>query len=558
MSKRFMKQLVTATAAICMILVMMLPINVSAEGTSDPTDGILQVMLAYVDDGGERTYYTSGTCFLINEEYVLTNQHIFNLDEEYVKLASGESVSLREAIMIGENLSELNNNDRHLKLFVFANRDMSVEAVAHENAKSEAMDFAVLRLSEKIYDRKPLAMGDSSAVKQQDTVYALGFPADSIEDKAFNTKSDVSIVNGIVSKVTTRDKADVFEHTAPLNLGNSGGPLLNENNEVIGINTFVVSINNLTTKNYTIQINPIKEALNTFGITYTSPDSPAGPTTDPNQGTALTVADLQSKIDSAKALSMDSYTDESAQAFQNAISSAEMVASGNPTPEQIEAAISDLNNAQSSLKQKETEAPVEEKEESKGPSMIVIGIIVAVVAVVLIVVIIIIASSSGKKKKKAENRGGNGGYTPQRPPVAPAAPPVTPVAPPVAPPMMDEGSADTTLLNAGAGETTLLSGAGGSAYLIRKKSGERININSQNFSIGKERRRVSYCISDNSSVSRLHLIILKKGGDYFAVDQRSSNFSYINGIQLEPLKETLLTDRSVLKLSDEEFEFHMS
>ena len=98
----------------------------------------------------------------------------------------------------------------------------------------------------------------------------------------------------------------------------------------------------------------------------------------------------------------------------------------------------------------------------------------------------------------------------------------------------------------------------GGAYLIRKKNGEKIPITSQNFAIGKERRRVNYCISDNTSVSRYHVVIMKKGSDYYAADQKSSNFTFVNGVQLSPYQETLLTDRSTLKLSDEEFEFHVS
>ena len=125
------------------------------------------------------------------------------------------------------------------------------------------------------------------------------------------------------------------------------------------------------------------------------------------------------------------------------------------------------------------------------------------------------------------------------------------------PQTMPEGAGETTLLDAGAGETTLLSNAG-SAYLIRKKNGEKIAVNAQNFKLGKERRKVNYCISDNTSVSRVHCEIVKKGADYYVTDQGATNFTFVNGIQLSPHKETLLSDQSVLKLSDEEFEFHLS
>ncbi len=550
MGKKFIKKLLVLMAAMCMVIGMALPVQ-AAEGdeagsavtatTEDPANGILQVMLAYEDDGGQRTYFTGGTCFLINEEYVVTNKHIFDLD--VVDSATG--LTTRDIIMATLGLDELPDNDPHLKLFVFANRDTNVEATVHENAQSDVLDFAALQLSEKIYGRQPLVLGDSDSIVQRDNVYAYGFPADSISNKNFNTKDDVSISSGIVSKVTVTGSVDIIEHTAQLNNGNSGGPLLNEAGEVVGINEFIVD-----QKNYSIQINAIKEILDTWGIPYT----PGGPSPQP---TELTVEDLQAKIDTAKALSLDGYTEESVKAFQDAIAEAESVAAGNPDSAAIESAINDLSAAQSGLIKSE---PEPEPEPAEGPNWFLIGGIIAIVVIVIVVVVIIIVVVNGNKKKKAK----------QVPPVQPkAVPPVQPVqpnTPPVSPvqpggyPTMpqDDGAGETTLLDSGAGETTLLGGGMGGAYLIRKKNGEKIPITSQNFAIGKERRRVNYCISDNTSVSRYHVVIMKKGSDYYAADQKSSNFTFVNGVQLNPYQETLLTDRSTLKLSDEEFEFHVS
>lgn len=550
MGKKFIKKLLVLMAAMCMVIGMTLPVQ-AAEGdeagtavtatTEDPANGILQVMLAYEDDGGQRTYFTGGTCFLINEEYVVTNKHIFDLD--VVDSATG--LTTRDIIMATLGLDELPDNDPHLKLFVFANRDTNVEATVHENAQSDVLDFAALQLSEKIYGRQPLVLGDSDSIVQRDNVYAYGFPADSISNKNFNTKDDVSISSGIVSKVTVTGSVDIIEHTAQLNNGNSGGPLLNEAGEVVGINEFIVD-----QKNYSIQINAIKEILDTWGIPYT----PGGPSPQP---TELTVEDLQAKIDTAKALSLDGYTEESVKAFQDAIAEAESVAAGNPDSAAIESAINDLSAAQSGLIKPE---PEPEPEPAEGPNWFLIGGIIAIVVIVIVVVVIIIVVVNGNKKKKAK----------QVPPVQPkAVPPVQPVqpnTPPVSPvqpggyPTMpqDDGAGETTLLDSGAGETTLLGGGMGGAYLIRKKNGEKIPITSQNFAIGKERRRVNYCISDNTSVSRYHVVIMKKGSDYYAADQKSSNFTFVNGVQLNPYQETLLTDRSTLKLSDEEFEFHVS
>ena len=48
----------------------------------NPADGTLQVWLEYEDDNGNSVALSGGSCFLINEEYVLSNYHIFNLNEE--------------------------------------------------------------------------------------------------------------------------------------------------------------------------------------------------------------------------------------------------------------------------------------------------------------------------------------------------------------------------------------------------------------------------------------------------------------------------------------------
>lgn len=560
MGKKFIKKLLVLMAAMCMVIGMALPVQ-AAEGdeagtavtatTEDPSNGILQVMLAYVDDEGVRSYYTAGTCFLINEEYVITNKHIFDLDTD-MDPDPDVVYTIRELVMDGEGLNELADNDPHLKLYVFANRDTNVEATVHENAQSDVLDFAALHLSEKIYGREPLVLGDSDSIAQRDNVYAYGFPADSISNKNFNTKDDVSISSGIVSKVTVTGSVDIIEHTSQLDEGNSGGPLVNDAGEVVGINEFIVD-----QKNYSIQINVIKEILDTWGIPYTG--GTGGSTGGGTEPTELTVEDLQSKIDTAKALSLDGYTEESVKAFQDAIAEAESVAAGSPDSAAIESAIDALSAAQSGLVKEETE-PVIEEETTEGPNWFLIGGIIAIVVIVIVVVVIIIVVVNGNKKKKAKQAPPvQQKVTPPVQQIQPNTPPVSPVQPGGYPTMpQDDGAGETTLLDSGAGETTLLGGGMGGAYLIRKKNGEKIPITSQNFAIGKERRRVNYCISDNTSVSRYHVVIMKKGSDYYAADQKSSNFTFVNGVQLSPYQETLLTDRSTLKLSDEEFEFHVS
>ena len=107
----------------------------------------------------------------------------------------------------------------------------------------------------------------------------------------------------------------------------------------------------------------------------------------------------------------------------------------------------------------------------------------------------------------------------------------------------------------GVGETTVLHNAE-FAYLLRKDTGERILINTQPFLIGKEQRKVNYCIRDNTSVSRCHAKISKQGWQYYIEDQNSTKGTYVEGKALHPYQETALSDNVTIRLSDEVFEFH--
>jgi S1-C subfamily serine protease len=100
-------------------------------------------------------------------------------------------------------------------------------------------DIAVLKIK-GAWSRSltPLALGDSSAIQVGDAVVAIGNP--------FGLERTVTA--GIVSALQRRIKApngfqidEVIQTDAAINHGNSGGPLLNANGEVIGVNSQIES-----------------------------------------------------------------------------------------------------------------------------------------------------------------------------------------------------------------------------------------------------------------------------------------------------------------------------
>ena len=95
-------------------------------------------------------------------------------------------------------------------------------------------DIAVLKIQGAMSrSLTPLALGDSSVVKVGDAVVAIGNP--------FGLERTVTA--GIVSALQRRIQApngfqidEVIQTDAAINHGNSGGPLLNANGDVIGVN----------------------------------------------------------------------------------------------------------------------------------------------------------------------------------------------------------------------------------------------------------------------------------------------------------------------------------
>ncbi len=572
MRKKSAKRILTLLLALVMMLAMCIP-SFAAEDTTltatdDPRESIMLMTLGYEDDNGTYVAYQAGTSFLINDEYVLTNKHVVTVSSD----SWGDFSTFVHDTFGVENVQA---NDSHIKLYLYVNRDMKVEATMHDSVNSSELDFAAVKLSEKIYDRKPVALGESASLQVKDDVYAMGFPADSISTKEYNTKDDVSTSAGKISKLTVTGSVDIIEHSAQLTNGNSGGPLLDGNNQVIGVNTFIAG-----QKNYSIQIDYIKNALDTFGIAYISGSGSSSSSSDSTEDVDVR-SQLGDAITSAKSLDLSGYTSESQAAYNDIINSAdEVYANDDATDDELQSALSDVQGASSSLVAKETDDTEDTAAPAKKSNT---GLMLAIAAAVIIIIVIIIVfvTKSGKKKNApvpgpAPMPGPMNGGAPVPPTGAPqpnmyqgqAPQPRSYPGPAVnnqnyesmgsdETSLLNAGAGETTLLDAGAGETSLL-GGGSKAYLIRKKNGEKISIAGVSFKIGKERRRVNYCVSDNTSVSRVHCEIIRKGADYYIVDQGATNFTFVNGVQLSPHKETILSDRSVVKLADEEFEFHLS
>lgn len=91
--------------------------------------------------------------------------------------------------------------------------------------------------------------------------------------------------------------------------------------------------------------------------------------------------------------------------------------------------------------------------------------------------------------------------------------------------------------------------------LMRRNTGEMVQITKQVFCIGKADQGVDYKVTGNKSISRRHAYITSINGINYLRDNNSTNHTYLNGTQVYSNVDVPIPDNSVIRLSNEEFIF---
>lgn len=99
-------------------------------------------------------------------------------------------------------------------------------------------DLAVLSVDPDAVELKPIALGDMSGVRVGESVVAIGNPYGHLGTM---TEGIVSGLGRTISSQTSFSIANAIQTDAAVNPGNSGGPLLNEWGQVIGVNDQIES-----------------------------------------------------------------------------------------------------------------------------------------------------------------------------------------------------------------------------------------------------------------------------------------------------------------------------
>jgi S1-C subfamily serine protease len=109
-------------------------------------------------------------------------------------------------------------------------------------AKSPCDDVALLKLVGAPAGLKALAPWTSKTLKPGDAVTALGYPANFQEAASATLQNTSGTVSNATLRNTSIDRSlprytELIQHQAPLNPGNSGGPLVDDHGRLVGMNT---------------------------------------------------------------------------------------------------------------------------------------------------------------------------------------------------------------------------------------------------------------------------------------------------------------------------------
>jgi serine protease Do len=181
---------------------------------------------------------SAGTGIVIDKSgLIITNRHVVPAGASKVSITLSDGTTLDDVTMVGRT------------------------------ADSDPLDVAFLKVKDtKGKTLTPAKLGDSSQSNVGDTVVAIGNALGQFQNTVTSGiisghgRSIEAGSSGDTSGASTESLQNLFQTDAAINEGNSGGPLMNLNGEVIGINTAVAS-GDAQNIGFAIPINDVKGVI---------------------------------------------------------------------------------------------------------------------------------------------------------------------------------------------------------------------------------------------------------------------------------------------------------
>ena len=400
----------------------------------------------------------------------------------------------------------------------------------------QGKDVAIVKI--EIRNAPILKLADSDKVQLQDHVTVIGYPgaADTFNSGILSARSalEATINDGKISaRKQSASGAPILQTSAPATHGNSGGPVLNDANEVVGLLTFRGdTVNNQEVSGFAFIVasNTVMEYVKSAGASNVE-----GPT------------------DTLFREGLDMYWN---QYYSSAIPKFEEVKRMFPQHSEVDGLIQSSQQAKS-----------EGKEKAQFPMWIVAVIVVVLILLALLVIIIVAAIVIAKKRKKKAMSpapaGGKAFPTPAPSPSpaafspAPAAanPSPKPAAAPAPPPIPhivggDQGmTVDLSRTVAITEDGAFKPNYGSITFVSGPLSGQEFEIKPDGDFIGRDGGSSQIVLAD-PRISKRHVWIGVKNGRVVITDQNSRNGTFINDPKSQRVTETSLSAGDVVILGE--------
>lgn len=244
--KKLLSKIIFGLAALLILTGVPLGKAFAAVNTAveDAQYGVVRV-IDITEVKNDTTYYNTGTGFIVNvaedgSQTIVTNCHVIEEAPDAVHITISDFYNSIEAEVL------------------YADPDV---------------DIAILVVREKLADRYPLKLLSPASIHKSQDIYCLGFPGavDAIStnvEACYSGIDYITITKGTVSNpnftIDTGIKSILTD--AMTSSGNSGGPMVDEYGQVIGVNSWGVEGN----VNGAVSIDYVMEILDYLGIEYES------------------------------------------------------------------------------------------------------------------------------------------------------------------------------------------------------------------------------------------------------------------------------------------------
>lgn len=253
-----------ASLLLAVFLLLAVPLTASADFDPETRNSVVVVETCLELDAGTVSFGW-GTGFFVGEDgqdpmYLITNHHVI---EPFLESGEGELVQAEttEGVLTGRS-----------KIRVYYDSDDYEEA--YPVAYDEIKDLAVLKLGAATSKRTPLPLCSPTDNMVGSTIYAVGYPglAENVFADATTTwgPSDVSVTSGSISRLLTTSGTGQMrlQIDCVIRHGNSGGPLVNEDGQVLGIAVSSVSDEEDSSMYYGVNIDEVIPYLKQYDVPY--------------------------------------------------------------------------------------------------------------------------------------------------------------------------------------------------------------------------------------------------------------------------------------------------